>query len=419
MLQSALFRIICQAINFLAFILIANLLQPELYGKISLMILNAAITSLITGFGMEGVLMQYLTNNKWTIFQAQAITIKAIALQIMVFIAAQAVSITIWGNTILSLSSSDFLLFECVYFFGLILNEKFITLLYARHHNKIANQFVLIVTLIYFIAVVYLPYVFPVTMNLILSLLAAQSLLQGVGLVILFYHKEHSFTLKGNETISLHIFVKLASIVMVTNMIQMIAYRCDYWILYKYYSDFEVGIYSQANRFSNLVWIVPNILAFLLIPKFSTLNRKHLLSVFRLGFLLSLCLVLVTACAALFFYKFILQNVYSKGIIAFLLMLPGFFMWTLVIYYAAYFSWKGLFKINLIGSILCLLFIAIFDFLLIPVLSINGAAIANTIAYCFTLLVYLYILNNYFKFSFKDLFIFKRSDFSVLTVLNK
>jgi O-antigen/teichoic acid export membrane protein len=236
----------------------------------------------------------------------------------------------------------------------------------------------------------------------VVGLFAGQSLAQGLFLLGFFYWHDRI----SHEQLHLREFVKLlkaSSVVMVTNVIQLLAYRLDFWIIQSFFGNYEVGIYAQANKFANLVWLVPNILAQLLIPKFSQIPRNDVPKVFSIAFYTNFLNVAATAVCAIAFYWLYLNPAYKAGLPAFYLMLPGYFFWAAVLYFAAYFSWQGRFVYNLLCSSCCLVVIFFADILLIPSYGIEGAAVANTIAYCTVFLLYLFILKTRYSFRWKDL----------------
>jgi O-antigen/teichoic acid export membrane protein len=198
---------------------------------------------------------------------------------------------------------------------------------------------------------------------------------------------------------------------MITNVVQLLAYRIDFWLLGIYYSNYEVGLYAQANKFANLAWIIPNILAQLLIPKFSSLTRPATSGVFRTAIYFNIISIFFTITCTLFFYTFYLDAEYKYGLRAFFLMLPGYFFWAGVIYFGAYFSWMGKFYYNLLGSTVCFILIFAADLILIPKYSISGAAIANSMVYFIVFVIYIFILRKKQSFSLGELMVLKKNDF--------
>jgi O-antigen/teichoic acid export membrane protein len=61
-------------------------------------------------------------------------------------------------------------------------------------------------------------------------------------------------------------FSAFSGIVLITNIIQFIAFRADYWLISIFYDHTTVGVYAQASKFAQLLWVIPGILAGLITP---------------------------------------------------------------------------------------------------------------------------------------------------------
>jgi len=135
----------------------------------------------------------------------------------------------------------------------------------------------------------------------------------------------------------------------------------------------------------------------------------------RILFYTHFILGLLVISVSLIIYTFFLPAIYFNGFLSLLIMLPGYLLFTITTMLAAYFSANRLLKINLIGSVLCCVFMLLLDLLLIPTLSYQGAAIANMIAYSVTSIYFIYRAMSFIKISLKDLFMIKRSDFNLFS----
>jgi O-antigen/teichoic acid export membrane protein len=399
---------------FVAGVILSNLILPERFGTISLIILNASLLSILTGLGADSIVLHKVSNKEWSISKAEQFTWYGIAIQVILFIVFEFASLLLLDRTVLSNASQEFLLIDILYFVGLLLTEKQLALLYSYHRSLLANAVLALV------GIVYLLSLFFIGQNKVTTatyFFAFQSFIQGITLVILFKFLSRLETydkLNYRDVISA---LKLSSIVMITNVIQLMAYRMDFWLLKYFYSNYEVGVYAQANKFANLVWIVPNILAQLLIPRFSVMGRENVPRIFSAGFYFNLISILATIVCANFFYFYYLNEAYQMGLTSLYLMLPGYFFWATVIYFGAYFSWAGRFYYNLFASICCFVLIAIADFNLIPRFGLEGAAIANTITYFFVFLLYYAILIKKYSFKWRDLLLLNKKELSAIIKL--
>lgn len=398
------------AIMFVAGLVLSNLALPERFGTISLLILNASFLSILTGLGADSIVLHKVSNNKWHISQALLFTWRTIAIQIVLFAALELVSLHVWEKTLLSNEKSGYLFIDAIYFTGLLLTEKYLALLYALHKSRIANIVLSITALIYLVVLLLVYYFVKAHFITVLYFFAAQSLLQGISLMLLFHLRNESMAEAKLSNTEFVAALKLSSLVVITNVIQLMAYRLDFWVLKYFYDNYEVGVYAQANKFANLVWVVPNILAQLLIPRFSMATEREIPKIFSAGFYFNMMGIVATVVCANVFYFFYLNTEYQVGLSAFYLMLPGYFFWAGVIYFGAYFSWAGKFIYNLICSSFCFGLILVFDLVLIPKFGLKGAAWANTISYTSVFLLYIFILTKKYSFKWNELLLLRKKD---------
>ncbi|HJS54536.1 MAG TPA: polysaccharide biosynthesis C-terminal domain-containing protein, partial [Chitinophagaceae bacterium] len=238
-------------------------------------------------------------------------------------------------------------------------------------------------------------------------------------ILLLFFLIRFKPVITGISQEELKSFSAFSFIVLISNTIQFIAYRADYWLLSIYYDHDAVGVYAQASKFAQLLWIIPGILAGLVTPALKNekekLTNTGLVSICRLLVFTHLILGFFVIAVSAFIYKFFLPDDYYNGFFSLLIMLPGYLVYIVSIILAAYFSAHRLLRVNLYGSILCCVLMLSFDLLFIPKLNYQGAAIANLLAYSITMVFIIFQARKFIKISFKDLFIVQRSDFNLFS----
>ena len=409
MLYAILYRSFHLAIQFVAAIILANILLPAHFGVVSLMIINASILSIVTGLGSESIVIHNLVNKKWDIKESYTFSMILIPMQVLLFFLLQLLSFYITGNSLLSQTDITSVPIELIFFLGIILIDKSVSLLYPLQWSKIVNVILAVISAGYFFLLLYLSSRVNLGLKDGMWIFAIQTFLQGISLLIFahFYISHIGFKrLKWKQVTKA--FVS-SLVIMGANLIQIFAYRIDFWFIQAYHGEYDVGVFAQANKVANLIWILPNIIALLLITRFSFFDKHDFKLMFKTLFVLNILIATGAIIAAYAIFNYFLSIEYIDGLNTFFLMLPGYFFWVFVIYYAAYFSWKGHFKINLIGSGICLLIIIILDAILIPSYSIFGAAIANTLAYSLTFLFFFKMAGKEFNF-FKGMHSFFRSE---------
>lgn len=413
MFKSAIIRAFYLGVMFLANLVMANLLLPYHYGTLTLMILNASVFSIFSGFGTDSVILYSLTSKKWNLGQAFTFTRNSLIIQIVLFVLFEVASISLSEKTFLSQNEISFIIPEAAFFIGLIITDKLVILFYSIHKAYFANCILAISAIIFFSSLMFFKFNSTVEASNLFWLFSMQCLFQGLALLLVLYLKNKvSFSKVSMTTIVGAL--KLSSLVMITNIIQFFAYRIDYYFIQKFYSDFEVGVFAQSNKLANLMWIVPNIFALLLIPKFNQLTNIQNQSIFKLALIKNSILAVVTLIAGYIAFSIILKPEYATGLKAFYIMLPGYFCWATVIYFGAYFSFLGKFHYNMIASAFCFLAIISADLLFIPKYGINGAAFSNTIAYSATLILYFILYIRITEIQFSSILKFHKSDFQLL-----
>lgn len=410
MLRTLFIRMLYMSFMFIAGLILSNIALPERFGIISLLILNASLLSIITGLGTESIVLHKVARDKWKLLKTLQFVWYGILIQILLFLVLEFLSLHFLNRTLLSNQNVSYLAIDVFYFIGLVLSEKYMILLYSFNKTLLANIAMALVAMVYTITLVFLYYIIKMEFVTALYSFALQSLVQGFTLFVIFHLKNHSLDTERLKLSEFFAAIGLSFIVMTTNIIQLAAYRLDFWILKYFYSNYEVGLYAQANKFANLIWIIPNVLSQLLITKFSSIEKGFVPKIFSTAFYLNLMGVFFTIICTNLFYYFYLEHEYRSGLPSFYMMLPGYFFWALVIYIAAYFSWEGKFIYNLVGSSICFILILIADLILIPGYGIQGAAWSNTITYSIVFVVYLSFINKTFSVPWNEFFLLRKKD---------
>ncbi len=192
----------------------------------------------------------------------------------------------------------------------------------------------------------------------------------------------------------------------------------DYWLIDYFKNTDQLGIYSQANRFAQLLWILPNILAGLLIPMIASpandFKEKNIIRLIRVINYFNLLIIAGIIFVALFFYHNFLPGRFSNGFFPLLLMMPGYYFFSVTVLLAAFFSSKRILWVNFAGSAICFLVIITADVLLIPRFGIEGAAIADSVAYSAATIFNIIMFMKLSDVSIAEFFRFNKDDWKSL-----
>jgi len=394
----------------------AAIAGPGLFGIISLMIVNAAILVIITDFGTGASVTWHQAGEELRQEKVFSFAVGSAIFQLTLFVILEIICIRTTGKTLLSQQSYSgyFLSNELCYFTGLVLAEKYSALFYGRNKARLANKTLLAVTAIYLVVFILIYAEIIMTIDPF-SLFCYMVLSSSVCLAIVFHVDNKSLVLIRSNYNELRSLLNFSVIAFIANIIQFLAYRLDFWLIKYFYNDETLGIYAQANRFAQLSWVIPVILASVLMPvlrsKNNFLGDRTFLQILRLLSMGTLIIVIGLIAISMFFYYRFFPEKYSEGLPALLLMLPGYFLFAMTTLIAAWFSAKRLLMVNLIGSVICFISILVSDLLLIPRYSLNGAGISNTIAYSVTSLYFMIQFQRHSATNFSDLFAWKKDDF--------
>ena len=426
LLRGFIFRVVFTGIGFLISLLIAKLAGPDQFGTLSLMIVNAAFIHIVTGLGTDAAIVWHgIAGTNYSRDKIFSFTVITAAIQLLFFYIIAILGFLFLGHTLLGGSFELKLFFaEIVYFTGLVIMDKFLSLYYSQHSAGLCNKIISLVAGVLFLIMILL---WIADSSIITSHpIWIYSLYIFIPAFVLFFYfiVAYNPSFKNISQEEMRSFSAFSSIVLITNLIQFVAFRADYWMISIFYDHTAVGIYAQASKFAQLLRIIPGILAGLITPalknKTETLTDNGLVSICRLLVFTHLILALLMIALSFIIYKFFLPPDYYDGFSAMLIMIPGYLVYTVNIIVAAYFSANRLLRVNLKGSILCCVLMLLFDLLFIPKLNYQGAAIANLLAYSITIVYIIFQVKRYINISFKDFFIFKKSDFNIFSgkVLN-
>ena len=421
LLRGFIFRVIFTGIGFLIGLLIAKLAGASQFGTLSLIIVNAAFIHIITGLGTDAAIVWHgIAGSNYSRDKIFSFTMITSAIQLSFFYIIAILGYLFLGHTLLG-GSLDLSIFfaEVVYFTGLVIMDKFLSLYYSQHEAKLCNKIISIVSGILFFLVLIIWMVRPLLITN--DSIWIYSLFVFIPSFILFFYFIVRFnpSFKNISQEEMRSFSAFSAMVLITNIVQFIAFRADYWLISIFYDHTALGVYAQASKFAQLLWIIPGILAGLITPALRNEHQKltgaGFLSVCRVTFYTHIILSLLLIGAALVIYLFFLPSIYFDGFISLLVMIPGYILFTITTLLAAYYSAHRLLKINLIGSVICCVLMLVLDIILIPAFGYKGAAVANLIAYGITTIYFIYRSMSILNLSLVDFFVIRRSDFNLFS----
>lgn len=180
--------------------------------------------------------------------------------------------------------------------------------------------------------------------------------------------------------------VRLGLINQIAAGAQFLNYRLSFFILEKYYSESEVGIYGNGAAISEAVWLIGNSIALVQYSKIANSSEREynteitsLLS--RMNFILTVLGTFIICLLPEEFYTFIFGEDF-KGIKQILLLLaPGIIIFSYNLTLSHYFSGIGKYSVNTKASLLGLAVVLFPGIWLIKSYGMQGAAVTAVVSY--------------------------------------
>jgi O-antigen/teichoic acid export membrane protein len=417
-----IFRSLNIACTVLITFLLTRLMGTGGYGVLSLLVANAAIFNLLTCLGAEsGITYHYASGiqRKSSLF---SIAYLVILFQIAMVVLAEGIYHAFSGQYFLGEWNEDnSLLWGLLYFVSIVIIDKYQAFFNAAHLYTMVNRIIFLASLLSLLVFFYCYFFYPSGNDaLYLKIFILASVLQAAYMVLAFHQRTKQPLRFGRiEKSNWKVFFSYSIIVLITNIIQFLAYRVDYWFVDYFHGKEQLGLYSLAVKLGQVLWILPLLMAGILFPRIAADKTEEeetiWLKLIRVANVFFLIAAALAALLAGWIIPMMAGKAFSESVIPFIYLLPGLLFFCFNIIFAAYFAGKGLLKINLTGSVLCLSLVLIGDFLLIPHFGIKGAAIASSLAYTAAGIHHLYRFASYKKLPVLSVVIINRDDWNAVT----
>lgn len=417
---------IFRSLNIACTVLITFLLTRAMgatgFGALSLLIANAALLNLLTGFGADSGITYHYSSSSLTRPALVNIAYVIIFLQLLTLLVIQGCYHFYTGKFLLAEgeASIELMMYGLIYFASVITIDKYQAFFNAAHQYNRPVRIIFTVNLLSIIVYAFCYFWLKgVATNTFALIFIFASALQAVLMAssFHFYTKQPlRFTpVRGFEW---RLFFSYSFVVLITNVIQFLAYRIDYWLIDYYKGTQQLGYYSLAVRLGQMLWFLPLLMAGILFPRIAGSageeEEAKWLSLVRISNTVFFFGAVIAAVVSAPVIPLLAGEKFDESVLPFICLLPGLLFFCFNIIFAAWFAGKGMLKINLYGSSLCLILVLILDLLLIPKFGIKGAAIASSIAYAAAGIHHLCWFAYYKKESLLSLIVMNRNDWSTL-----
>lgn len=392
--QNTIYRLINVVIVFLITMIVSRALGVGGYGILSLLIVNATVFNLITSLGADAGVTYH--SAAATIRRAQILRVIWIIIltQIILLSLVELFWFQYYGHSwLLDSVSMEQLAAGVLFVISISITEKYTALLNGYQLFTLSSRVTLFTNILTLLIFVFAKNIYPaISLTGYLWLYILLSLLQSLVLLI-SWHLSHKPTNISSPPQALKAFFSYSLIAFVTNSIQFLAYRIDYWFLDYYRGEMELGWYSLAVKLVQSFWILPLVFAGILLPQVAASGgaqqRDRVLLLTRVVNLVNLAGAVLFLLIGNRIVPLLFGSSYTPSVNLMLILLPGIILFGIATIFAAYFAGVNKLKVNFIASTLCLLTIGVLDLILIPRWGMKGAAIASSIGYSLTAIYYL------------------------------
>ncbi len=319
-----------------------------------------------------------------------------------------------------NVSLSSTIVYGEYYVVGIVLANLFAGMFYAQRDYFSPGITIGIVNFSLSFYIIYLykvqmPYMQVVTIYFIFFTL------QGVLVALIYCIKNKVFNSFQWPTINqLGLLFRYSLIAFTANLLYFLVCKIDYWFVEHFRSQSELGNYIQASKMGQMLLIIPQILASVILPQIAEginkeLITKNILIISRLLMQFFMALFIIDV----LFGQFVFSTVFGKSFyimnLPFLLLLPGIFSLSVLTLFSAYYGGNNRLIVDVKGAGIALVFVVICNCIFTQKYGIVAAAIISTIGYTINLG---YSAFNFFnsekEHTLKDFFCWKKSDYLLI-----
>lgn len=246
-----------------------------------------------------------------------------------------------------------------------------------------------------------------------------------MSLILLFKNKFLKFFKLEIEWKLIKSLLSLGLIYSFSLLVINLNYKIDIIFMDKLSTPFELGIYSKGASLTQYLWQIPMLFSTLVFAK-SAVSKNDIQFSHKVAQLLRLSLTFIgLICLILiFFSEFIITMMYGEAfrgsILVLQTLLPGVLLLTLFKVMNMDLAGKGKPWVSLKAMIPSLIINVIINIALVPKYGAYGAAVASTISYIIAALLFIYFYSVETKLTFKEIFAFKKSDYTpILNIVKK
>lgn len=203
-----------------------------------------------------------------------------------------------------------------------------------------------------------------------------------------------------------------------SNMMVSSVFRVDVFILSSLAGVGAVGIYSVSVAFAELALMVPNALGtslFTHLPSATaeeqgTIIQRSSRIIIFIAFVIGLCLIIISYPLVVI----LMGKRFVGAVVPLCLLVPGLIAMSVNYVYANFYGANGKPLVSAACFAIGLIVNVGLNYLLIPVLNVNGAAIASTVSYAVISIAFIFVIRRQHTFKVRDLLLVNRADIGLI-----
>ncbi|MFQ5472563.1 MAG: polysaccharide biosynthesis C-terminal domain-containing protein [Dehalococcoidia bacterium] len=180
----------------------------------------------------------------------------------------------------------------------------------------------------------------------------------------------------------------------VANLAQLFNYRLDQFLVAAFVSRAGVGHYTVAVGVAESVWWISSSVAMVLLPRLTSMDKERAEDltplICRNTLLVSVFGAIGLSAISPFVVPLLFGGEFDKAVLPLILLMPGIIAASATRVLGTYFFSQGRIILNTYVTFIALGVTIALDFIFIPWLQVEGAAIASSIAYVTSLVATLY-----------------------------
>ena len=201
------------------------------------------------------------------------------------------------------------------------------------------------------------------------------------------------------------------------NLVQLMNYRVNIFIINYFLAINQVGIYSNAVALGETLWQISGSIATVVFPMTTGSKNKEELKYFinkvtRISFTLIIIFSIILALISDKVIYILFGKEFMEASKALMFLLPGISIFSISNILSNYMAGVAKIQYNIYSSMISFAFTMVFNLILVPRIGISGAAIATSLSYIVFTICAIFFYKKITKSKLKDIIIIKKEDIS-------